>query len=185
MRIHDISEWQDPASTDYNVAAGYIIRTSHGLTEDRHWRDHFNRTVWANKPLGLYHYFEHDPPEDEADFFRKLVGFLAADQVHLGFWLDSEEGRGSGDIDRFRQSSRLPWCGLYSNLDGYNNHHREYLHFGLNWLALPTGTVLPAGSEMPDHILVQTATVNGVDVNETTPIQPYPAAWLTTPPPGG
>src|SRR5579872_4373194 len=128
MQGGDISEWQLPGTVDFASRDFWIIRASHGTTEDRHWREHFNGCVGAGKPLGLYHYLEHDVPENEASFFHGLVGFLTADQVHLGFWLDVEEGQPAGDVDRFRAWVRLPWVGVYSNLNGFNNNLRDYFH---------------------------------------------------------
>ena len=173
----DVSEWQAPGSVDFTAADFAIIRASHGTTEDRHWREHFNACVAAGKPLGLYHYFEKATPEAEASFFHNLVAFLQADQVHRGFWLDSEEQRPASDVDRFRSWVRLPWCGLYSNLAGYNGPLVAYQHFALNWLAMPDGTTLPPGWAIPDHIMRQTGIRGGIDQDVTLPAQPYPPAW--------
>lgn len=172
----DISEWQAPGSVDLSRYDGVIIRASHGTTEDRHWRDHFNNAVRAGRQLGLYHYQEHGVPENEASFFHGLVGFLHPDQVRGGFWDDVEEGQPSSSVDRFRAWVRLPWCGVYSNLAGFNNNLREYMHFGLNWLAMPDGTVVPSGWSVPDHILRQSGQ-NPIDVDVISAAQPYPGAW--------
>jgi hypothetical protein len=177
MSGRDLSEWQDPATTDYATPDFFIIRTSHGTTEDKHWREHFNNVVSHGKPLGLYHYLELGVPENEASFFHELVGFLSSDQVHYGFWLDVEENQPSSSVNRFRAWVHLPWVGLYANLSSFNSNLREYMHYGLNWLAMPTGTVLLPGWEMPDYILRQDGTVNGIDDDVRMPAQPYPNAW--------
>jgi hypothetical protein len=174
----DISEWQLPGSVNFNQYAFVIIRTSHGVTEDKHWRAHFNNAVNAGKPIGFYHYLEQNPaPENQANFFRGLTDFLSAAQVHFGWWCDAEEGWITAPlVDRFRSAVHLPTCGLYSSLSLFNGPLKPYMHFALNWVPLYPGWFLQPGWEMPDHILTQTGS-NPIDTNEIEPAQPYPAAW--------
>ena len=183
----DVSEWQAPGSVDFAKYDAVIIRASHGTTEDLHWRKHFDDTVAAGRRVGLYHFAEEHPsPAAQASFFHGLVGFLKPPQVWAGFWLDGEPNNDDGDpwagpnspwVDQFRSAVALPWCGLYGNLSSFNTRCQAYMHFGLNWLAMPIGTTLPAGWAIPDHVLVQAGTVNGVDQDLPTVAQPYPGAW--------
>jgi len=174
----DVSSWQAPGSVHFAAVDFAIIRTSHGLTEDTGWRAHFNAVVAAGKPLGLYHFAETtSSPEAQADYFHGLAGFLSAAQVHMGWWLDVEQGQDGSWVDRFRSRVALPTIGLYSNLAGFNGGLAPYQHFMLNWLAMPAGVVVPAGWRIPDHILVQTGQFAGVDVDVVEPAQPYPGAW--------
>jgi hypothetical protein len=178
----DVSHWQPAGSVNFAAYDGAIIEVSHELVEDPLWRVHFNAVVAAHRPLGLYHY-AGSSPQAEAEMFFGLVGFLAPAQVHGGYWLDAEDGQDNVWVDEFRSAVRLPWCGLYSNLAGFNGPLVAYQHFGINWLAMPTGTVVPEGWTIPDHIMVQTrqdlTLVNGikVDVDEILTAQPYPGAW--------
>lgn len=175
----DVSEWQAPGSINYSAPGiGFvIIRASHGMTEDRHWRQHFNDVVAAGKPLGLYHYMEHNVPENEASFFHGLVGFLAAEQVAMGWWLDVEEGQSWQQVDRFRSWVALPTCGVYANLGAFNSNLLPYLRFQLNWLAWPDAPNNPHGYAVPNHILLQSAPAFGVDWDTSQPAQPYPGFW--------
>ena len=175
----DLSEHQDPGAVRYAGARFWIIRASHGLTQDLHWRAHFDNAVNAGCAIGLYHSLEAGAsPEAQADYFRSLVGFLTAIQVAAGWWVDAEEGWvTTALVDRFRSRVELPTCGLYSTLSLFNTTLREYLHFGLNWLPLLPGWFLEAGWAMPDHILEQRGQFAGVDVDVVLPAQPYPAGW--------
>lgn len=177
----DLSEWQIPANVNFASRAFWIIRASHGVTEDKQWRGHFNACVAAGRPLGLYHYLEATNPaaaEAEAVFFRGLVGFLRPEQVALGFWCDSEvDGQSEACVDAFRAACELFAVGVYSNLAGFNERLPGYEHFGLNWLAMPTGTTLPAGWTVPDHVLLQDGLKDGLDHDVLLPAQPYPSAW--------
>ena len=173
----DISEWQAPGSVNFGPYAFVIIRTSHGMTEDKAWRLHFNAAVAAGRSIGLYHYAEHNVPENEASFFHGLAGFLTPEQCRMGWWLDVEEGQDSTWADRFRAWVHLPTIGVYSNLAGFNGPLRAYMHFGLNWLAWPSAPSVPAGYAVPDHILRQTGQAGGVDTDVMQPAQPMPLAW--------
>jgi hypothetical protein len=179
MIVHDISEDQNLADIDFASADGWIIRAGTGqynLREDYIWRGAFNECVKAGKPLGLY-WFAGGSPSMEASFFHGLVGFLSPEQVRLGFWLDAETGQDAGYVTQFRAACQLPFCGLYGSLNNFNTDYPQYLHFGMNWLAMPTGTVVPSGWEVPDHIMVQTGIVNGLDANEVLSALPYPPQW--------
>lgn len=173
----DLSEWQRPGTVNLSAVEFVIIRASHGMTEDKHWREHFNNAVAAGKPIGLYHYAEHYVPENEASYFHGLTGFLTAEQCAMGWWLDLEEGQDGTWADRFRAWVRLPTCGVYANLSAFNGPLRTYMHFGLNWLAWPSAPYVPPGMAVPDHILRQTGQANGVDTDEKKLAQPMPAAW--------
>lgn len=178
-KYKDVSVYQDPAKTDYTSADGWIIRVGHGLSEDPQWRNHFNNTVAASKPLGLYWFLELMDPVAQARQFHNFTAFLAAEQVQLGWWVDSEWGQTSQFVDQFRASVQLPTCGVYGTLSGFNGPMKEYLHFQLNWLALPPGWRLEPGWMMPDHILEQTGQEGSppVDVDVPRPAQPFPVAW--------
>lgn len=175
----DVSEWQAPGSVNF-AAAGIdfvIIRASHGTTEDRHWREHFNAVVAAGKPLGLYHYMELGVPENEASFFHGLVGFLTAEQVAMGWWLDVEEGQSAQAVDRFRSWVALSTIGVYANLSSFATTLATYQRFQLNWLAWPDYPANPSGYPVPNHILRQGAPAFGVDWDTKLPAQPFPDAW--------
>lgn len=181
MQGCDVSEWQTPGTVDLQVVDFCIIRCSHGTTEDRHWRSHFNNVVQAGKPLGLYHTGEGFTPQAEASYFHNLVGFLRPEQVHMGYWLDNEGNNPVVNgwwMDSFRSWVRLPWVGVYGNLAMFNNMGVSYKHFGINWLAMPTGTQVPPGWSIPDHILLQDGIQNGVDHDVVQAAQPYPPAWV-------
>lgn len=173
----DISEWQLPGTIDFSGVDFVIIRTSHGITEDKHWRSHFNSVVAAQKPLGLYHFMEHNVPENEASFFHGLVGFLNSSQVAMGWWLDVEEGQSARDVDRFRSWVNLPTIGVYANLSAFNTNLLPYLRFQLNWLAWPDYPANPAGYAVPNYILRQGAPAFGLDWDTKLPAQPFPFAW--------
>jgi len=173
MKGIDCSEWQQPGSINFAAVDFAIIRASHGMTEDKHWRAHFNACVAAGKPLGLYHFMEHGVPENEASFFHGLTGFLTADQCHLGWWLDVEEGQSWRDVDRFRAWVNLPSIGVYANLSAFNSNLLPYLRFQLNWLAWPDYPNNPAGYAVPNYIIRQST----LDWDETFPAQPFPKAW--------
>ena len=177
MKGIDCSEWQQPGSINFAAVDFAIIRASHGMTEDKHWRAHFNACVAAGKPLGLYHFMEHGVPENEASFFHGLTGFLTADQCHLGWWLDVEEGQSWRDVDRFRAWVNLPSIGVYANLSAFNSNLLPYLRFQLNWLAWPDYPNNPAGYAVPNYIIRQSAPAFGLDWDETFPAQPFPKAW--------
>lgn len=176
----DVSENNGVVPT--STLAGYefvIVRTSHGLVEDKTWRHNFNNAVTAGCQVGFYHYFEQTAtPEDQARFFAGLTNFLTAQQVFRGWWLDAEEGWVDDIlVDRFRSAAHLPTVGLYSTLSLFNAKLKSYLHFGLNWLPLLPGWKLEPGWQMPDHILTQVGQQGGLDYDIAAPAQPYPPAW--------
>lgn len=178
----DVSEWQPPGSVRFAGLDFCIIRVSHGLTEDTAWREHLFACTAARTPTGFYHFLEPGPSAGEqADRFRGLCGSLPPEVARYAWWLDAEPYQGwepsEGDVDTFRAEVRLSACGLYSTLGLFNGPLRGYLHFGLNWLALPSGAHLLPGWTMPDHVLTQLDQWDGIDVDVMGPAQPYPAAW--------
>ena len=173
------ARYQAPGTVDFAKYDGVIVQASHGTVEEVGWRAQVNEVVAAGKILGLYHFAELGPSAAaQASFFHGLVGYLKPAQVRGGFWVDVEvAGLNSAWVDQFRSAVALPWCGLYSDLSMFNGPLLAYQHFALNWLAFPFGTVVAPGWSIPDHILVQTGVVNGVDQDLPTVAQPYPGAW--------
>lgn len=132
----DVSEWQLPGTVDFSQYDFVIIRTSHGLTEDKHWREHYNACISSNqtggKPahIGFYHYSESGDPRQEASYFK----FLAETVPHsFGQWLDVETGQSAPYVDAFRNV----WdTGVYSNWWGFSNAMGGlYNRFERNWVA--------------------------------------------------
>lgn len=182
MKIGDASKYQPAGSDIWNLCDGWIIQTSHGTQEEPGWRDQFNRLVQFGRPIGFYHFAESLDPagaEREARFFYDLVGGGWVNP-QLGWWLDAETGQSDSWVDTFRGSVDLPYCGVYSNGEGFNrNMGGRYNHFGLNWLAEPSGTTI---TPMPDHVLIQTGTETSpdgttFDVSIWYPAQPMPPVW--------
>lgn len=178
------ARYQPPGSVDFSRFGGAIIQTSHGRAEEVGWREQFNECVAAQRPLGLYHFAESTDIAGaiaEAQLFYGLVGFLRPEQVYLGLFVDPETGQRTPWVDAFRSAANLFAVGLYGNLSAFNLLFREYMHFGLNWLAMPDGTTVPFGWTVPDHVLVQYGQVDGIDANRWGPAQPYPFAWSGSP----
>lgn len=131
----DLSEFQDPATTDYVTPAFFIIRVSHGLTEDLHWRQHFNGAFHNAKPVGFYHTPETTNPGAEALSFRS---FAAGIPHELGQWLDYAYGDRIPVISTpFADMFRQIWdCGLYVNRASMALLP-EYARFERLWWASP------------------------------------------------
>lgn len=138
----DLSEWQQPGlNAPYLAGISFaIVRTSHGLTEDKHWRDWYNVLHAKGIQTGFYHFSEPSNPTEEAHFFHDLTDGIPHT---YGNWYDLESGQDEHYADALRATYD---GGVYSNLDGFLNHmHGVYNRFDRNWVAVPAPNSTPQG----------------------------------------
>lgn len=91
--ILDISEWQVPASINYDTVAknidGVIVRVQYGsLHEDVHYRTHIREFQKRNIPVAVYAWFRgnQDIKKQASDFYNRAKSFKPA-----FWWIDVEE----------------------------------------------------------------------------------------------
>ncbi len=142
MPGRDYSEWQDPNDPRIYVTDFGIVRTSHGLTADKHYIQHTENLLKAGKPYGFYHTLESSNVAAEARFFSSLV----LNHAHsFGTWLDAARGDippsliSTFTFDTFRS---IIDSGIYCQPAAIPI---EYQRFERIWAAFPTnlGTLQP------------------------------------------